>query len=256
MIKIFNLLILGLFFICSKNKTTVDNDKINLVNLKIENTINKDFNGIWNYEFNSDENELLNKTFELKLITEKDIIKAQYCAITKGGRKIDCNDKVVYNINGNIKNNIAYVDFKGFFDIKAKGKAKIYYEGNNLIWEIISVEGEIFAPKKAILNPVKSSENTIEGLYVLKTCEGSRFKIKIIKKDNAFEYSILDQKKSISKGLVKIEKDKNKTYLTFGKIQGIYDDANKIQIQNYGNSMNEYAHFTQCDEKYLSFIKQ
>lgn len=95
----------------------------------------------------------------------------------------------------------------------------------------------------------------IEGLYVLKTCESSRFKIKIVRKDNAFEYSILDRKKSISKGLVKIEKENNKTYLTFGKISALYDDEDNIQIQNYGNSMNEYNHFIQCEEKYLSFQK-
>lgn len=67
-------------------------------------------------------------------------------------------------------------------------------------------------------------------------------------------YVILDGKKTILKEKVNISKEDNSTYLIFGKIEGILK-KNVIQIQNYGNSMNEYNHFTQCDEKYLSFIK-
>ncbi len=156
MIKIFNTSILVILFTCTANKTAVNSNKNNIVHFKIENSIITDFNGTWNYEFNSEENELLNKTFELKLMTTKDNITGQYCAVAKGGRKIDCNDKIVYNIKGKIKNHVAYVDFKGFFDLKSKGKAKLYFNRENLIWEIISVEGEVFAPKKATLKLAKS----------------------------------------------------------------------------------------------------
>ena len=242
MTKTFNLIFLFVFFIFSKNRTTLNNDKTDVVNFNIENTVNNDFNGTWNYEFNSEENELLNKTFELKLIAEKDIIKGQYCAVAKNGRKIDCNDKISYNITGKIKDDIAYVDFKGFLDTKASGKAKIYFDGQNIIWEIISIKGEVFAPKKATLIPMKSYENNVEGLYVLKTCENSRFKIKIEKNSGGYSFLIYD-------------KNKGSTYLSFGKIEGQYEN-DKIQIQNYGNSINEYIHFTQCEEKYLSFVKQ
>ncbi len=255
MTKTFNLIFLFVFFIFSKNRTTINNDKTDVVNFNIENTVKNDFNGTWNYEFNSEENELLNKTFELKLIAEKDIIKGQYCAVAKNGRKIDCNDKISYNITGKIKDDIAYVDFKGFLDTKARGKAKIYFDGQNIIWEIISIKGEVFAPKKATLIPMKSDENNVEGLYVLKTCENSRFKIKIEKNSGGYSFLIYDKNKIISKGKVKKQEVEGSTYLSFGKIEGQYEN-DKIQIQNYGNSINEYIHFTQCEEKYLSFVKQ
>lgn len=101
---------------------------------------------------------------------------------------------------------------------------------------------------------VRLEEQDVQGLYVLKSCEDSRFKINIEKKSGILSFSILDGKKTISKGKVKKEIIDSVTYLTFGKIEGVYV-KNKIQIQNYGNSMNEYEHFTQCEEKYLVFIK-
>ncbi|MCD9576259.1 hypothetical protein [Flavobacterium soyae] len=94
----------------------------------------------------------------------------------------------------------------------------------------------------------------ITGVYVLTSCENSRFKIKIEKKAGAYFFLIFDRDKIISKGKLKEQKNDDVIYLAFGKIGGVYNE-NKIQIQNYGNSMNEYEHFTQCDEKYLSFIK-
>lgn len=94
----------------------------------------------------------------------------------------------------------------------------------------------------------------IEGVYSLNSCENGRFKIKIDNKSGVYFYNILDQKKIIGKGKVKIIKKDSNTYLVFGKIEGIFEKKS-INIQNYGNSMNEYAHFTQCEEKYLSFIK-
>lgn len=94
----------------------------------------------------------------------------------------------------------------------------------------------------------------ITGTYILKSCENSRFKIKIEKKSGINSFLIYDKNKIISKGKVKMQNEEGTLYLTFGKIDGLYEN-NKIQIQNYGNSMNEYVHFTQCEEKYLSFIK-
>lgn len=116
---------------------------------------------------------------------------------------------------------------------------------------VFQVKNEI---KKDSFNALKTEEQDVQGLYVLKTCENSRFKIKIEKKSGVLSFSILDGKKTISKGKVKKQVIDNVTYLTFGKIEGMYE-KNKIQVQNYGNSMNEYEHFTQCEEKYLAFIK-
>lgn len=99
-----------------------------------------------------------------------------------------------------------------------------------------------------------STDQEITGIYVLTSCENSRFKIKIEKKAGVYSFLIFDKSKIISKGKVKKQRTDDVVYLAFGKIGGVYN-ANKIQIQNYGNAMNEYEHFTQCDEKYLSFIK-
>ncbi|WDF65970.1 hypothetical protein [Flavobacterium sp. KACC 22763] len=99
-----------------------------------------------------------------------------------------------------------------------------------------------------------NNDQEIAGVYVLTSCENSRFKIKIEKKSDGYFFLIFDKNKIISKGKLGKKNEDDTVYLAFGKIGGIYD-TDKIQIQNYGNSMNEYVHFTQCDEKYLSFIK-
>lgn len=109
-----------------------------------------------------------------------------------------------------------------------------------------------FEEKYLITNCLNGQD--ITGTYILKSCENSRFKIKIEEKSGIYSFLIYDKNKIISKGKVKMEKEEGSLYLTFGKIDGLYEN-NKIQIQNYGNSMNEYVHFTQCEEKYLSFIK-
>lgn len=88
-------------------------------------------------------------------------------------------------------------------------------------------------------------------LYVCKECENSRFSIKI--SDKTFQ--ILDKGKTISKGIIEINKVKIPNLISLGKINGVYYE-DSIVIQNYGNSMNEYNHFTQCDYKYLTFIKK
>jgi hypothetical protein len=98
------------------------------------------------------------------------------------------------------------------------------------------------------------TENDIEGLYVLDSCENGRFKININKKGSVYIYSILDGKKIISKGKTSIRSEDGETIVAFGNIAGLYT-KNNITVQNYGNSMNEYNHFTQCDQKYLTFEK-
>ncbi|WP_309609201.1 hypothetical protein [Flavobacterium sp.] len=250
MLKTFNFLTIAflyLFSLCNNTDNKIQKSQDTSFTKNIEKV---NFSGTWNYEFNSDENELLNKTFELNLVQNNDIIKGQYCAVAKGGRKIDCNDNKSFNITGKIKDKIAYVDFTGFYDPKSKGKAKLYFDNGNLVWEILSVKGEVYAPKKVILKNDSKAKNSIEGLYVLKSCENSRFKVKIEKKDSDFFYFVFDKNKIILKGKASITKNQ----ISLGKMGGELSE-NTLVIQNTGNSMNEYNHFTQCDEKYLSFIK-
>lgn len=98
------------------------------------------------------------------------------------------------------------------------------------------------------------TKDTICGTYVLESCETSRFKLKIIKNNHKYFYIIYDRKKIISKGKAEIDKKVNYTSYMFGLI-GALNVGKDIKIQNYGNAMNEFIHFTQCDEKYLTFIK-
>jgi len=46
----------------------------------------------------------------------------------------------------------------------------------------------------------------------------------------------------------------DKLYIDFGDLSTLYED-NTITFQNYGNSMNDYEHFNQCKEKYISLKK-
>jgi hypothetical protein len=127
-----------------------------------------------------------------------------------------------------------------------------------VMWFFISLTSfTSFESKEAstlIVAKPYNNKDVIEGLYVLKTCENGRFSIRVVKKDALYTFHILDSKKSISRGKVSVEKEGDNTYLSFGKIGGIWK-GNSIQVQNYGNSMNEYNHFTQCEDKYLTFEK-
>jgi hypothetical protein len=97
--------------------------------------------------------------------------------------------------------------------------------------------------------------DSILGTYVLESCENSRFKIVLNKINKQYSYIILDRKKTIAKGKAKLTKNKEYTSIMLGLIGGIFSGKD-IQIQNYGNAMNEFIHFTQCDEKYLTFVKK
>jgi hypothetical protein len=94
-------------------------------------------------------------------------------------------------------------------------------------------------------------KDEIEGVYILKTCENSRFKIQIEKKKSDYLYSIFDKDKTILNGSVLI----NKTQIKLGKIVGFLS-KNKIAIQNYVDSNTKASNFTQCTEKNLNFDKE
>ncbi len=100
-------------------------------------------------------------------------------------------------------------------------------------------------------NENNNSKRLINSTYVAKNCENSRFTIHL--ENNVYE--ILDRGKIISKGKINQDKTSNSNIIKLGKIEGSYY-KDSIVIQNYGNSINEYNHFVQCDSKYLTFIKK
>lgn len=99
------------------------------------------------------------------------------------------------------------------------------------------------------------SKKTVDGIFVANNCDGGRFSIEFKNMGGQSTFKIFDKKKIIAAGNVSTETDEKTgeiTNLEMGEIGGLYQ-GDKIVIQNYGNSMNEFDHFTQCGDKYLEF---
>lgn len=69
------------------------------------------------------------------------------------------------------------------------------------------------------------------------------------------EYNFWSNRKLKLKGKVKVSREAQVTYLTFGHIGSIYHH-DTISMQNYGNAMNDYIHFEECDAKYIHFVRK
>lgn len=97
------------------------------------------------------------------------------------------------------------------------------------------------------------ANNKISGIYLISDNKICNESIKIeLKKDSFFIYEGVNLK---GKGIYKLIEDNSNTYLQMNSIEGLYK-RDSIIIQNYGNSMNEFVLFSECDAKYLYFIKQ
>jgi hypothetical protein len=102
------------------------------------------------------------------------------------------------------------------------------------------------------------SKTLVEGKFVANTCDGGRFSMEFKNVDGKPTFKIFDKTKIIAAGNVSSESDEKTgeiTAVTMGEIGGLYE-GDKIVVQNSGNSMNEFEHFSQCGDKYLEFIKQ
>jgi len=88
----------------------------------------------------------------------------------------------------------------------------------------------------------------LTGIYKNEPCNIS---IEIAK-----NYKIVENNQTKSQGYISSIKSNGEGgfYIKFKKIDGVYENGS-IVIQNYGNSMNEYNHFEDCDSKYLKFDK-
>lgn len=105
---------------------------------------------------------------------------------------------------------------------------------------------------------IPASKKTVDGTFVASNCDGGRFAIEFKNTDGKPTFKILDKKKIIAAGNVSSETDEKTgeiTTVVMGEIAGLYD-GDKIVIQNYGNAMNEFDHFTQCGDKYLEFTRE
>ena len=95
----------------------------------------------------------------------------------------------------------------------------------------------------------------LTGIYKNEPCNIS---IEIGKNTNKakYFYKIVENNQTKSQGYISSIKSNGEGgfYIKFKKIDGMYENGS-IVIQNYGNSMNEYNHFEDCDSKYLKFDK-
>ncbi|MFB9057209.1 hypothetical protein ACFFU9_10695 [Mariniflexile ostreae] len=66
-------------------------------------------------------------------------------------------------------------------------------------------------------------------------------------------FSIKEKGEIKMKGKFKKTIDNNISYYHFEKLEGLYYN-DSLDIQNYGNDMNQYIHFKSCDEKYIHFV--
>ena len=98
----------------------------------------------------------------------------------------------------------------------------------------------------------------ITGTYKFKPCN---ILIKISKKDSGnktkYYYTITENNQTKSKGYMPdiIRNSEGEFYVKFKNFQAAYENDTLV-IQNYGNSMNQYMHFKDCDIKFLEFEKE
>ncbi|GEN78120.1 hypothetical protein [Chryseobacterium hagamense] len=101
------------------------------------------------------------------------------------------------------------------------------------------------------------TKKSLEGKYTAVACDGGRFSIEFKNTGGKPVFKIFDKGKVIATGNTSAEIDEKTgeiTEIAMGEIGGLYE-GDKIIIQNYGNAMNEFDHFTQCGDKYLEFTK-
>lgn len=110
--------------------------------------------------------------------------------------------------------------------------------------------------------PAGNSGYDYTGVYRLKGDPICTFMLTIKKENGNYSYAFTgDTYKST--GRLAFTKTEDGLYLVFtnticsginSPVEGLFEE-NKIMIQNYGNGMNKYACFRDCDSKYLQFIK-
>jgi hypothetical protein len=109
------------------------------------------------------------------------------------------------------------------------------------------------------------AENSIDdytGVYRLKGDPICSFMLTIKKEDGNYSY-VFTGDTFRSTGRLAFTKTDDGLYLVFtgticsgsnSPVEGLFEE-NKIMIQNYGNGMNKYICFRDCDSKYLQFVK-
>ena len=120
----------------------------------------------------------------------------------------------------------------------------------------ISICGPLFGQVK------KSVNHEYIGTYKTNDPQSCPMEITITYQSDGYHYKIVTSAKK-KEGRVKITKMDKEIYMSFvgllGKqpktvVEGQYMD-NSIVIQNYGNAMNKYLVFSECDAKYIELLR-
>lgn len=116
--------------------------------------IDTNLSGTWKYIKKAPGAEVPEEMLTIKMVQNGNLIKAQYCAITRSGGKIDCENDPVNNITGTLKNGKVTAEFFSFFG-SPKDKGKVEITANNdgtLTWKVKQFpEGLFYGPSECIL---------------------------------------------------------------------------------------------------------
>ena len=103
------------------------------------------------------------------------------------------------------------------------------------------------------------NEPNYVGTYTVQDTAVCALTITISKQANGYRFAT-----GTAREQVRIELQDTQTYFTFvglkgaephDNIEAVWQDS-MLLIQNYGNSMNEYTRFEQCDAKFLELVRQ
>lgn len=125
----------------SDTTPVVKQSNINLISVN-------DIVGHWESKNDSNTN-----TYSIDFFLRNDgQLEGQYCAVARGGNKIDCSPKVERNVNFlRQEGENIIVSFESFFGAK-NGVARIKKKQNELFWEVVKKpQGEFYSPLKTIL---------------------------------------------------------------------------------------------------------
>ncbi|MET4107944.1 hypothetical protein [Hymenobacter sp. UYP22] len=103
------------------------------------------------------------------------------------------------------------------------------------------------------------ASSTYAGTYAVQDTAVCSLSISVAQLGNYYTYTCQG-----IRGQVEVTKDEAETYFTFIGLKGQEPEEDisaswqdsVLLIQNYGNSMNEYTRFGDCDAKYLELHRQ
>lgn len=103
-------------------------------------------------------------------------------------------------------------------------------------------------------------DETLVGKFVADKSCVCNLTITISYENNGSNY-VIENGKSTAKGAAQIDNSRGDTYLILKKVDGAKDlevlaAADHMTMENYGNSMNKFNFFENCDCKYIEFARQ